>query len=177
LSASCSNEWDVPKKIYLSKSAWIPGGGLSAADVKCLADAPASVTAAKAVLVASPRALTDVLDVTAVYVRPDGVKVGTGAEIVQAMIDGIPPVTIEGAVTQDGGGNYVDTSVAQLLWTGLPYLGSASTAATCQDWTSALSTDTGTGGCVAAGWNYARDSPTTHDQKKECRSEHLRGSS
>jgi hypothetical protein len=40
LSASCSNEWDVPKKIYLSKSAWIPGGGLSAADVKCLADAP-----------------------------------------------------------------------------------------------------------------------------------------
>jgi hypothetical protein len=63
-----------------------------------------------------------------------------------------PPVTIEGAVTQDGGGNYVDTSVAQLLWTGLPYFGSAGTAATCRDWTSALSTDTGTGGCVAAGW-------------------------
>ena len=143
------------KKIYLSKSAWIPGGGLSAADAKCLADAPASVTAVKAVLVASTRALTDVLDVAAVYVRPDGVKVGTGAEIVQAMVDGIPPVTIEGAVTQDGGGNYVDTSVAQLLWTGLPYFGSVGTAATCQDWTSALSTDTGTGGCVAVGWSDA----------------------
>jgi hypothetical protein len=142
------------KKIYLTKSAWIPGSGLSAADAKCMADAPASVTAVKAVLVASTRAITDVLDVTAIYVRPDGVKAGTGAEIVQAMIDSLPPATIEGAVTQDGSGNYVDTSVAQLVWTGLPYLGSASTD-TCQDWTSASSTDTGTGGCVATGWSDA----------------------
>jgi hypothetical protein len=112
------------------------------------------VTAAKAVLVASTRALTDVLDVAAVYVRPDGVKVGTGAEIVQAMIDNVPPATIEGAVTQDGDGNYVDASVARHVWTGLPYLGGATTE-TCRNWTSALPTDTGSGACVATGWQSA----------------------
>lgn len=142
------------KRIYLSRSAWVPGGGLAAADAKCLAEAPASVKAAKAVLVASTRALTDVLDVSAVYVRPDGVRAGTGAEIIQALID-VPPATIEGAVTQDGGGKYVDTTIAQLVWTGLDYWTGAGDSATCRDWTSAQPADTGTGGCVAAGWEDA----------------------
>ncbi len=141
------------KKIYITKSGWVPGGGLTSADAKCLADAPTSVTATKAVLVASTRALTDVLVATTVYVRPDGVKVGTGAEIVQAM-NNTAPATIESAVTQDGGGNYVNPAVAQLLWTGLTYQGSASTD-TCLDWTSALLTNTGTGGGVATGWSAA----------------------
>jgi hypothetical protein len=142
------------KKIYLTKSGWVPGGGLSAADTKCLADAPTSVTAAKAILVASTRALTDVLGATTVYVRPDGVKVGTGAEIVQALNSYYAPATIESAVTQDGDGNFVNTGVAQLLWTGVSSQGTADKD-TCRDWTSAASTDTGTGGGVATGWSAA----------------------
>ena len=144
----------VGKKIYLTKTGWVPGGGVSAADAKCLADAPASVTEVKAVLVASTRALADVLSATTVYVRPDGVKVGTGAEIIQAMNTSNPPATIESAVTQDGGGNYVDTGVAQNLWTGLSSQGTPDKE-TCRDWTSAELTDSGTIGGVATGWSYA----------------------
>ncbi len=144
----------VGKKIYLTMTGWVPGGGLSAADAKCLADAPASVTDVKAVLVASTRALADVLGTTTVYVRPDGVKVGTGAEIMQAMNTSNPPATIESAVTQDGGGNYVDPGVAQMLWTGLSMQGTTDQD-TCRDWTSAASTDSGSIGGVATGWAYA----------------------
>jgi hypothetical protein len=144
------------KKIYLTRSAWLPGGGLADADAKCLADAPASVVAAKAVLAASSRDLTDVLDATATYVRPDGVKSGTGAEILQAIIDENAPASIEGAVIQDGAGKYVGNLVPQLVWTGLRYYGGfVGAAATCRDWTSASPTDTGTAGCVAAGWRNA----------------------
>jgi hypothetical protein len=142
------------RRIYLTKTGWVPGGGLSAADAKCLADAPASVTDVKAVLVASTRTLADVLGTTTVYVRPDGVKVGTGAEIMQAMNTSTPPATIESAVTQDGGGNYVDPGVAQIVWTGLSEHGAPDTD-TCRDWTSAEWTDSGTMGGVANGWTYA----------------------
>ncbi len=143
----------VGKKIYLTKTGWVPGGGLAAADAKCLADAPTSVRDVKAVLVASTRALADVLGTTTVYVRPDGVKVGTGSEIAEAM-NTSPPSTIESAVTQDGGGNYVDTGVAQNLWTGLSSQGTPDKD-TCRDWTTSASTDSGTIGGVATGWSYA----------------------
>ena len=151
------------KKLYLTKSAWFPGGGLSAADAKCLLDAPASVSVAKAVLVASTRALADVLGATTVYVRPDGVRVGTGAEIIQAINDNTGPVTIEAAVTQDGGGSYVSPWIEitgrpgyvcpMVVWTGLAYpiWGNGNT---CQEWTSSSSADSGTTGCIAAGWSY-----------------------
>ncbi len=66
----------------------------------------------------------------------------------------IAPATIESAVTQDGGGAFVDTSIAQLLWTGISCVGSADKD-TCRDWTSSASTDSGTGGGVATGWSYA----------------------
>jgi hypothetical protein len=148
------------KKIYLTKSAWIPAGGLSAADAKCLLDAPASVSAAKAVLVASTRTLADVLGATTVYVRPDGVRVGTGAEIIQAINDNTGPVTIEAAVTQDGGGSYVSPWIEitgrpgyvcpMVVWTGLSYpIGGNGN--TCQEWTSSSAADSGTTGCLAAG--------------------------
>ncbi len=142
------------KRIYLTKTGWVPSGGLAGADAKCMTDAPSSVAAAKAVLVASTRALSDVLGATTVYVRPDGVKVGTGTEIIGAMNNGYAAATIEAAVTQDGGGNYVNTATAQELWTGLSYVGS-SDKDTCRDWTSAASTDSGTAGGVATGWSYA----------------------
>ena len=152
------------KKIYLTKSAWFPGGGLAAADAKCLLDAPASVTAAKAVLVASTRALADVLGATTVYVRPDGVRLGTGTEIIQAMNDNTGPATIEAAVTQDGGGNYVNPWIeitgqpgyvcSLVVWTGLAYP-IPGNGDTCLDWTSSSSTDFATSGCIASGWSAA----------------------
>jgi hypothetical protein len=152
------------KKIYLSKSAWFPGGGLSAADAKCLLDAPVSVTAAKAILVGSARALSDVLGATTVYVRPDGVRVGTGAEIIQAMNDNTGPASIEATVTQDGGGSYVSPWIeiagrpgyvcSMVVWTGLTYP-LPGNGDTCLDWTSSSSTDYATSGCIASGWSAA----------------------
>ena len=152
------------KKIYLTKSAWFPGGGLAAADAKCLLDAPASVTSAKAILVASTRTLADVLGATTVYVRPDGVRVGTGAEIIQAMNDNTGPASIEAAVTQDGGGSYVSPWIEitgrpgyvcpMVVWTGLTYP-IRGNGDTCLEWTSSSSTDYATSGCIAAGWSYA----------------------
>jgi hypothetical protein len=138
------------KKLYATKSAWVPGAGLSAADAKCLADAPASVTAAKAVLVASARALTDVLGEATIYVRPDGVRVGTGAEVIQALNTSTAPASIESGATQDGDGNFVNS----LTWTGISYQGTADKD-TCRDWTSTASTDTGTGGYPSSGWSCA----------------------
>ncbi len=142
------------KQIYLTKSAWFPGSGLAGADAKCLLDAPPSVAAAKAILVDSVRALSDVLGASTVYVRPDGVRVGTGAEIIQAINDDTGPLTIEAAVTQDGGGHYVGPYDGTSVWTGLPYM-VPTNGDTCQDWTSGSATDTGTTGCVASGWSFA----------------------
>jgi hypothetical protein len=141
------------KKIFLSKTGWVPGGGVSAADAKCMTDKPASVTTAKAILLASTRAFTDVLAPATTYVRPDGVAVGTGADIVSAL-NGKVPATIEATPTQDGGGTYVDTSVAQLVWTGVTRTGSAGQD-TCNDWTSSTSASNGTAGSVASGWEAA----------------------
>jgi hypothetical protein len=138
------------KKIYLTKSAWVPGGGLAAADTKCMTEAPASVTSAKAILVASTRALTDVLGATTVYVRPDGVRVGSGAEIAQAM-NVNAPASIESAVVQYGSGAFVDPASAQLLWTGVSRKLTPDKE-TCNDWTSNAATDAATGGGVATGW-------------------------
>jgi hypothetical protein len=138
------------KKIYLTKSAWVPGGGVADADAKCMTDAPASVTSAKAILVASTRALADVLGATTVYVRPDGIRVGSGGEIAQAM-NATAPISIESTVTQNGAGAYVDPNTAQDVWTGLSRAGSVDKD-TCRDWVSNASTDSGTGGTVASGW-------------------------
>ena len=107
------------------------------------------MTAAKAILVTSTRALTDVLGATTVYVRPDGVRVGTGAEVVQAMNgSSVAPATIESAVTQHGDGSFADGSY---VWTGVARQGTGDKD-TCRDWTSAAATDTGTIGGLATGW-------------------------
>jgi hypothetical protein len=142
------------KRIYLTRSAWSPGGGLASADSKCLADAPSGVVSAKAVLVASNRALSSVLPPATVYVRPDGVKVGTGADIAAAMSAWIGPATIESSVAQDGSGSYVDQATMQLAWTGVNREGSADTD-TCRDWTSGASTLSATAGCTGTGWYWS----------------------
>jgi hypothetical protein len=142
------------KRIYISKAPWVPAGGVSAADSRCLGDAPTGVTNAKAVLVASTRALSDVLGAATVYVRPDGVRVGTGAEIISAMNNGTAPASIESPVTQDGGGAYVDVGNVQGLWTGLTYNGTTDKD-TCRDWTSSATSDSGTMGGPADGWEFA----------------------
>jgi hypothetical protein len=138
------------KKIYVTKSGWSPAGGISAADAKCLADAPGSMPAAKAVLVASTRTLTDVLSPTAGYVRPDGVRVGTGAEIVQALTTNDVPATIESVATQDGDGNFVSSGT--FIWSGLSSPGSAQDD-TCHDWT--LASSSGSARTVFGGWQQA----------------------
>jgi hypothetical protein len=141
------------KKIYLSRSGWAPGGGLASADAKCAADAPAGVASAKAVLVASNRSLASVLNPSTVYVRPDGVKAGTGADIAAAFGAWSAPATIEGSVVQDGSGKYIDVAGMSLTWTGVPWGGTPDTD-TCRDWTATASTASASTGCTVTGWFY-----------------------
>jgi hypothetical protein len=115
-----------------------------------LAEAPTGTASAKAILVSSTRTLASVLGATTIYVRPDGTRVGTGAEIIQAMGSFLGPASIESPVSQDGAGNYVDEGVVQLLWTGV----GGAPANTCRDWTSGAAADSGSTGAVAAGWEY-----------------------
>ena len=137
------------KKIWLSNASWAPGGGLTggptAADSVCLASAPAGVTAAKAILQASTRTLASVLPATTVYVRPDGTKVGTGADIVTALTNFNTPATLEGGIIQSGNGTYIAGMYPTIMgaWTGV--------STTCSDWTSTASTVTGTIG-AETGW-------------------------
>jgi len=142
------------KKIFLSRTGWVPTGGVTGADTKCNADKPASVVSSKALLAASTRAFTDVLVPTTTYVRPDGTKIGTGADIITALGAFQGPATLESPITQDGAGNYVNTGVAQFAWIGSP------TQNNCVNWTSSSSSDVGAIGAIAVGWTYTGNDGT-----------------
>ena len=136
------------KKIFLTRTGWIPSGGVAGADAKCNADKPAAVISSKAILLASTRAFSDVLVAATTYVRPDGVKVGTGADIIQAMGTFQGPATLESPITQDGGGTYVNTGTAQVVWVG------RRDSKQLRELDLFGGVDSGTVGAVAAGWQY-----------------------
>ncbi len=119
------------KKIYLSNSTFAVAGGIAAADAKCDADKPMGTAGAvKALLATTTTPAGAVLTAGANYVRPDGVLVGTGAELVAG--------TLRSGIWQSGNGLY---------GTGYVFNGSTSSSAvgtastTCQNWTSALMSD------------------------------------
>jgi hypothetical protein len=69
------------RRIWVSKNGFSSGGGLGPAMSLCSAEKPAGVTSVAPLLSLSTRAAADLLDAAALYVRPDGVPVGTGAAI------------------------------------------------------------------------------------------------
>jgi hypothetical protein len=95
-------------------------------DAKCLADRPTGVTAGIAFVATTNRTPASVLTPSAVYVRPDGTRVGTGAQLAAGD-------SLDSGIWQDFAGVYS----AQSIYTGAPgpnIFGIPET--TCANWTT-----------------------------------------
>ncbi len=111
------------KKIWQTSSYTI---GMQSPDAKCLADRPTGVTTAIAFVALTTRAAASVLTPSAVYIRPDGTRVGTGTQLAA----GGP---LDSGIWQDFSGVYS----AQNVLTGSADPNAVGTAdSTCADWTS-----------------------------------------
>jgi hypothetical protein len=120
------------KMIFVTASAFVPGGGLAAADTKCGTEKPAGSTSTfKAILTSSTRSAASLFVPATTYVSKDGQVIGTGADLIAGGF-------IQSGIWETGGGAFVDsTSLTVRAWTGGNYPGSANDPAnTCTDWTS-----------------------------------------
>ena len=110
------------------KKIWQAAGyavGATTPDAHCLANLPAGVTAARAFVSSATQPASAALSPTAVYVRPDGTRVGTG---MQLALGG----ALDSGIWQLANGTYS----AGVVWTGSPQPGMAGTAdTTCGGWT------------------------------------------
>ncbi len=123
------------KLIWQSNTSFVPGGSLTP-DAKCQAERPTGATAGVALIAFTNRTASAVLDPAAVYVRPDGTQVGTGAELAAGN-------ALESGIWQSADGGYS----AQLTWTGSDNPALVGTAAsTCADWSDGAAADPGTTG-------------------------------
>jgi len=99
--------------------------GAQSPDEACSQDLPAGVTRGIAWIGRSGRRALDLLDPTAVYVRPDGAVIGTAEHVrAQDMLTG-PWVTSDGAVFTG----------SELVWTGGAPAELPTLEQTCNDWT------------------------------------------
>lgn len=117
------------KKIFITNE---PVGADEAMDSICEVDKPAGTGAVVALRATTTKAPATLIDPAATYVRPDGVVVGSGADIIAA--------NLQTGIWQQGNGKYVDS---RGLWTGSINLSTVGTAVTtCSDWTSTTGTAT-----------------------------------
>ena len=113
------------KKIWVTADTFTLGGGTTP-DAFCQAARPSDVTTAVALLSTATKAASAILSATTKYVRPDGVAVGTGAQIGAG--------TLESGVWQTADGTYPYGSF--LAWAGSDRPGLMGTAtSTCANWT------------------------------------------
>lgn len=131
------------KKIFLTNS---PVMADQSADSACTASKPAGVGTVKALRATTTTAASAVISASAKYVRPDGILVAAGSDLIAGkLLSGI---------WQHGNGAYSDNLG---VWTGAADLATVGTAATtCANWTSIASTDSAkwgsSSGDIAAGW-------------------------
>jgi hypothetical protein len=95
-------------------------------DQKCQLERPPSVSQAVAFIGYAGRVNSEVLDLEATYVRPDGQLVGTGQQVANLSTVGGPWITAEGNIQSPVG-----------VWTGV---GVPASTDTCNDWRDPLST-------------------------------------
>lgn len=147
----CFGTWIAPsaisvepvdgKRVWLTRTAWSPGAGLADADAKCQAEAPDGAMSARALLVGDERTFATLLDADALYVRPDGVPIGLGADIVSGLTDEQVTPALESAITTDADGQ----RIAPALWDAYAWTGTATRCASASgDWTSTSAAATGT---------------------------------
>lgn len=135
------------KRIYIAFS---QSPGIAAANAACQNPKPAgagTVVALLPLLGPPARSAASLLSPTTTYVRPDGIVVGTGAEIIAGMV--------RSGAWQSGGGVYDDKQIS----TGTASISDVPTSAavTCADWTAQTgSTGVGTAGTTEpfAFWGY-----------------------
>ncbi len=118
------------KKIWQSPAYAV---GSVTPDAQCQLNRPAGVTAAAAFVSFTNRPAASVLSPTAIYVRPDGTQVGTGAQLAAGG-------DLDSGIWQLGTGEYSSA----VIWTGSTMPTALGTAAsTCANWTSPSSTTEG----------------------------------
>lgn len=139
------------KRIYITKAHFLPGGGIGAANDMCDAEKPNGVTTVKALLATKETPASSLVDAATKYVRPDGVLVGTGADLVAVSKSN---GNLNSAAWQNGDGTYEVESYSYFCWTGSSALDQTGTVdTTCDDWTTAADTPTGTGGINQRPWD------------------------
>lgn len=141
------------KRIYLS-GAFTPDGATTP-NFRCDLDKPAGAGTVRALIATPLSAASSVLTPSQTYVRPDGVVVGTGAQLTAGGL-------LTSGIWQTGGGAYIGS--LQGVWTGHTSLtGFGTTASTCGNWTStAGSGTTGTASSTdTLWWNSASLSCST----------------
>jgi len=127
-SAALSPPAATGRSIWISSAAYAPGSA-STPDQFCDADRPAGVASARAVLATATTPASDALSPAALYVRPDGQVVGTGAELSAA--------TLRSGIWQTGGGAYLN-SPAIAVWTGdaADLAANGTAGGTCTGWST-----------------------------------------
>jgi hypothetical protein len=130
-------------RIWISKTPLDPRAGIAAADTLCRDDRPPGVTNARAMLGTTTQTPGSVLSPQATYVRPDGIVIGTGQDI----LDGTQASAIW---VKSDGSSYLGT----LVWSGSNAIDSVSSSMglSCNDWTSWMATGEYTVPSIAPGW-------------------------
>ncbi|MEM1413917.1 MAG: hypothetical protein AAGH15_03410 [Myxococcota bacterium] len=124
-------EREAGRLIYLTNQDFEPGGATTP-EAACVASKPADAGAVAPLLATVSSAASEVLDAAAVYVRPDGVRVGTGAQL--AARDWLT------GAWQQGDGTY--PSEVRRVWTGSERIDGLGDTA-CDDWSSDSRDDRG----------------------------------
>jgi hypothetical protein len=140
------------KKIFVTRKP-LPMMGRAAGDALCESEKPPGSGTVKALISTTDMPASAFITPDRTYVRPDGIVVGTGAELIAAAkLSG----TIHSGIWQHGDGSYavsVPDGPAEAVWIGFPgYLGGLDSAGTlettCSNWTSVSATQSATVGEV-----------------------------
>jgi hypothetical protein len=111
------------RKVFLSNGPVAMG---QSADAKCESSKPSGTGTVVALRATTTTAASTMIDLTATYVRPDGIVVGLGADLIAS--------TLKSGIWQQGNGQYVDD---RAVWSGSSSPSELGTSAsTCSDWTS-----------------------------------------
>lgn len=124
------------KRIWVSQDMLFPSAGADP-NATCLMFPPSGVTSSRALIARTTGSAAGALVPAQTYIRPDGVRIGTGAEIIAAGVDVMPPNpplnALRSGIWQWGNGTYDNSEV----WTGAFDLTTPGDAvSTCNDWQS-----------------------------------------
>jgi len=113
------------RKLFLSNGMYTPGAGTTP-DAHCSAE----LSGAKALIATTTTTAGSLLNASTVYVRPDGIVIGTGAQIVAGQL--------QSGLWQHLDGTYaIGSDLSFTPWTGATtLLDLGTTSSTCADWSS-----------------------------------------